>query len=57
MELFEKIAVFLEQNPDRIFTYGEIGDEFETHPKGIGSSMRALGRRGRYDLCERVVKS
>jgi len=57
MELFEKIAAFLEQNPNRTFTYGDIGHEFETHPRGIGSSMRALGRRGRHDLCGRVVKS
>ncbi len=57
MKLFEQIAVFLEANPSLVLSYGELGVQFQTHPKGVGSAMAALGRRGRTELCSRVIKS
>lgn len=53
MKLNKLIEIFLATN-DGIFTYGELATEFGTSARGVGSAMKAIGKRN-MQLTERVV--
>ncbi len=55
MKLYQRIEVYLEQNPSTVMSYGALAQQMGSHPIAVGRAMRALGDRGRTDLCARVV--
>jgi alkylated DNA nucleotide flippase Atl1 len=52
----ERIEILLDSSQETL-TYGEVARRMGTHPRAVGSCMRALARLGRNDLCARVVFS
>lgn len=56
LKLNQRIEIFLIQNQRTVYSYKEIADIFETVPRGVGSAMRAIGKRN-FDVTNRVVYS
>jgi alkylated DNA nucleotide flippase Atl1 len=55
----QTVIDFMDNNPDRNFRYGDIaeahGKERGKNGQAVGQIMKAICRRGRHDLCVRVV--
>lgn len=52
----QAVLEFLAENPG-VWTYGQIGQALNIHPRAVGAIMRGLGHRGYAAECNRVVRA
>ena len=51
----ERIIKFLQKNPDKIFTYGDLAKKFDSHALAIGAIMKSLYKTEHRALTEQVT--